>query len=92
VLHHVGATVAAGSAETGVDSFGQRFDEQVLVDYYATEGSFSDGARIAGDPVTEWTARSQSAGRAVTMWMVVRDDRGGVDWTTRTVNVDPASH
>lgn len=88
VLHHVAATPASGSDESGVDSFGQHFHEQVIVQYYATEGSFSDGVRIGANPETKWSARKQSAGSAVTMWMVVRDDRGGVDWAVRTVNVD----
>jgi hypothetical protein len=87
VLHHVGALAAPGSAESGVDSFGIHFNEQVIVQYYATEGTFADSVRIASDPVTRWTARDQSRGRTVTMWMVLRDDRGGVDWTSRTVNV-----
>ena len=87
VLHEVGAIAAPSSAESGVDSFGARFDEQVIVQYYATEGIFADSVRIASDPVTKWAAREQSGGRTVTMWMVLRDDRGGVDWTRRTVNV-----
>jgi hypothetical protein len=87
VLHQVAANAAPGSAESGVDSFGASFAEQVIVQYYATEGSFSDGVRIASDPVTKWTARQETAGRTVTMWMVLRDDRGGVSWTSRTVQV-----
>jgi hypothetical protein len=80
---------AQGAAEGGVDSFGVRFDEQLVVQYYSTEGTFGDGVRIASDPVTKWSARQQSAGKTVTMWMVLRDDRGGVDWATRTVIVAP---
>ena len=86
-VHHVAANAASGGAESGVDSFGASFDEQVIVEYYATEGIFGDGVRIAGDPAAKWTARQESAGRAVTMWMVLRDDRGGVSWTSRAVQV-----
>ncbi|HEX4448684.1 MAG TPA: hypothetical protein VH044_18200 [Polyangiaceae bacterium] len=89
LLHAVSAVAAPGSEEKGVDSFGVSFDEQVVVEYYATEGIFADDVRIASDPVTKWIARKESAGRAVTMWMVLRDDRGGVDWATRTVMVGP---
>jgi hypothetical protein len=85
--HAVAAIPAPGSAESGVDSFGAPFTEQVVVQYYATEGIFADDVRIASDPATKWTARRQSAGSAVSMWMVVRDDRGGVDWAIRTVTV-----
>jgi hypothetical protein len=85
--HAVAAIPAPGSAESGVDSFGATFTEQVVVQYYATEGIFADDVRIASDPATKWTARHQSAGSTVSMWMVVRDDRGGVDWAVRTVAV-----
>ena len=87
MVHPVSANAAPGSAESGVDSFGVHFDEQVIVEYYATEGSFADSVRIASDPETKWAAREESAGRTVTMWMVLRDDRGGVDWASRTVTV-----
>jgi hypothetical protein len=87
--HAVAALPAAGSAESGVDSFGASFTEQVVVQYYATEGIFDDDVRIASDPATKWTARHQSAGSTVSMWMIVRDDRGGVDWAARTVTVAP---
>ena len=92
LVHQVGASAAAGSAETGVDSFGQAYTEQVIVDYYATEGILDDGVRTAASPVTKWAARRQSAGSTVTMWMVLRDDRGGVDWATRTVDVGAVAH
>jgi hypothetical protein len=85
--HPVAAIAAPGSAESGVDSFGLPFTEQVVVQYYATEGIFDDEVRIASDPATKWTARRQSAGSMVSMWMVVRDDRGGVDWAARTITV-----
>ncbi len=87
LLHRVAAVASAGSVERGVDSFGVPFEEQVVVEYYATEGIFSDDVRIASDPVTKWVARKESAGSSVAMWMVLRDDRGGVDWTTRSVKV-----
>jgi hypothetical protein len=87
--HAVAAIPAPGSAESGVDSFGAPFTEQVIVQYYATEGIFDDDVRIASNPATKWTARHQSAGSTVSLWMVVRDDRGGVDWAARTVTVAP---
>ncbi len=85
--HAVAAIPAPGSAESGVDSFGAAFDEQIVVQYYATEGIFADDVRIASSPATTWTAREESAGRTVSLWMIVRDDRGGVDWTARSVAV-----
>jgi hypothetical protein len=62
-------------------------NEQTVVEYYATEGLFEHEVRIASAPQTKWAARSQSVGKNVTLFMVVRDSRGGVSWTTREVRV-----
>jgi hypothetical protein len=82
-------TVAAhgGTAESGVDELGAPFAERLVVEYYATEGTFKDDARIEAQPETTWFARDQSRGRTVTMFAVLRDDRGGVSWATRSVTV-----
>lgn len=64
--------------------------EALRVSWYATAGRFDEPrtGRAAADPATAadnaWTAPSV-AGR-VTLWVVLRDDRGGTDW--RTFNVD----
>ena len=85
--HTIAVALPAASVESGVDSFGAPFEEQVVVQYYATEGIFEHDVRLASDTTNRWTARSQSASRTVTMWFVLRDDRGGVTWETRTVHV-----
>ncbi|MGZ3474388.1 MAG: hypothetical protein ACXWUG_08865 [Polyangiales bacterium] len=64
-------------------------NEQTVVEYYATEGIFEHDVRIASAPQTKWAARTQSSGSTVTLFMVVRDSRGGVSWTTRQVHVRP---
>lgn len=84
-------TLTPASFESGVDSFGTPFTESLVVQYYATEGIFSDDARVASDSTTHWVARSAPDGKGeaqtLTMWFVARDGRGGVAWTTRTVSV-----
>jgi hypothetical protein len=85
--HAISVTLPAASVESGVDSFGTPFEEQVVLQYYATEGIFEHDVRLASDTTNRWTARQESAGRTVTMWFVLRDDRGGVAWETRTVHV-----
>jgi hypothetical protein len=85
--HVIAVAVPQPSIESGVDSFGTSFHEQVVVQYYATEGIFEHDVRLADDTTTGWTARSASAGRTVTMWFVARDDRGGVAWDERRINV-----
>jgi hypothetical protein len=87
--HVITVAVPAESLESGVDSFGVPFGEEVVVQYYASEGIFEHDVRFASDTTTGWTARRESAGRTVTMWFVVRDDRGGVTWDTRQVRVAP---
>jgi hypothetical protein len=85
--HLVTVSVPEASTESGVDSFGAPFREQVVVQYYASEGIFEHDVRLAGNATTGWTARRESAGHSITMWFVVRDDRGGVAWTERQIRV-----
>ena len=89
--HDVAAVLTPESFETGVDSeSGTPFTEQLIVQYYATEGLFEHDVRIARNPETAWTARSAARDLKdglVTMWFVARDNRGGVVWTQRTVHV-----
>jgi hypothetical protein len=85
--HRISVAILDASTESGVDSFGAPFREQVVVQYYATEGNFEHDVRLASDTTTGWSARRGAAGRTVTMWFVVRDDRGGVTWQERQVRV-----
>jgi hypothetical protein len=87
--HVIRLGVPAASIESGVDSFGTQYTEQVVAQFYASEGIFEYDSRLATDPWTGWVARRASAGRDVDMWFVLRDDRGGVTWAERTVRVAP---
>jgi hypothetical protein len=87
--HVVAAIVSPSSLESGVDSFQTSFHEQVVVEHYATEGIFEHDVRVATDASTGWVARSAAAGSMVTLWFVVHDNRGGVAWTERHVQVAP---
>jgi hypothetical protein len=81
-------SVLVDPPESGVDEFGHTFAETVVVQYYATEGIFEHEVRVASDAKTGWVARRAASGKTVTMWLVVRDDRGGVAWATRQVRVN----
>jgi hypothetical protein len=85
--HLIRVAIPPASIESGVDSFGAPFHEQVIVQYYATEGIFEHDVRLARETTTGWTARRGSAGQTVTMWFVARDDRGGVAWEERQIRV-----
>lgn len=85
---HAVAIVPTGTSfESGSDELGNAFREEILAQYYATDGIFEYGTRDAHDPSTKYKARSGSAGRTVSVWFVLRDDRGGVAWDTRTLQV-----
>ena len=83
----IAAIPRASDFEAGTDEFGRDFSEQIVVQYYATEGLFENEVRIGEAPATEWVARKRASGSDVRFWFVVRDDRGGVTWTTRQVHV-----
>jgi hypothetical protein len=85
--HTISVTLADGAVESGVDEYGIPFAEQVVVQYYATEGIFQNDVGVASAPGTGWVARADASGQVLTLWMVVRDDRGGVSWATRQVKV-----
>jgi hypothetical protein len=87
--HVIRVGIPASSIEKGRDSFGIPFDEQIVVQYFATEGIFEHEVTTADAPSSGWVARRSSAGRDVKMWFVVHDDRGGVSWMERTVRVAP---
>jgi hypothetical protein len=85
--HTIAAWPAAGSVESGVDEHGTPFEEQIVAQYYATEGIFERDVRIGAAPETGWVARRPARGTIVTLWLVVRDNRGGMSWTSRRVRV-----
>jgi hypothetical protein len=87
VRHKLAAYATQESFEAGVSEFGQPFSEQLIVEYYATEGVFEYDVLIASEPETRWAARTQARGSDVHLWFVVRDDRGGVSHVERTIRV-----
>jgi hypothetical protein len=86
--HDIAAYVTHASFESGQDEFGAAFREDLVTEYYATEGIFKDGVRISEAPTTRWVARETAVGRDLTLWFVVHDNRGGVSWDTRQVHVE----
>jgi hypothetical protein len=85
--HQLGAVPTAGSVESGLTQFGAPFTEQVIIEYYATEGIFEYEIKIAAEPETHWAARKAAIGKDLSLWMVVHDDRGGATWAERQVHV-----
>jgi hypothetical protein len=78
------------------DVNGQPQHEQIWADFFATFGSFTDGARLlydsskgsVGDPSAtddKWLPPND-AGDGL-LWIVVHDNRGGASWVTIPVHV-----
>ena len=86
--HEIVARPTASSVESGTTEFGIAFNEQVIIEYYATEGVFEYDVAIASDPNTGWAARKAASGKELRMWMVLHDDRGGASWAERRVRVE----
>ncbi len=85
--HELAPVLSPDAVESGRDEFGNSFSENVIVQYYATEGIFKDEVRIADAPQTSFVARKFASGQELSLWIVARDDRGGVSWATRRVRV-----
>jgi len=89
-IEHELEVLAPGAAQTSVDAEQKPITELAVTQWYATAGTFDDEVRVFDKAQNTWHARAEDAGKLVTLWFVVRDDRGGVTWTSRQIQV-PAS-
>jgi hypothetical protein len=85
--HQLAVQLSASSFEKGTDELGRAFDEQVVIQHYATEGIFQYEVRTGESPKNGWVARKRASGQTLRLWFVARDDRGGVSWAERQVTV-----
>lgn len=85
--HTLAAQLSRDSFESGKDELGRDFEEQVVVQYFATEGIFEYEVRTGKSPQNGWVARKRASGQTITLWFVARDNRGGVTWAVRQVTV-----
>lgn len=85
--HDLAVQIPPESVESGVNERGESFAEDMVAQYFATEGLFEFESRTRESPITSWKARASAAGKEQTLWFVVRESRGGVSWTTRKVRV-----
>jgi hypothetical protein len=88
--HDLNVLLAPESFERGTDEHGEPFEEQLVLQFYATEGIFEYELKTGREPENAWVARKAAAGQTLTLWFVARDNRGGVSWTDRQVRVRPA--
>jgi hypothetical protein len=85
--HQLSVNLSPESFEAGQDEFGHAFSEQLVVQYYATEGIFENELKIGKEPQNGWVARKRASGQELRLWFVARDNRGGVSWAERRVRV-----
>ncbi len=86
--HDITLQLAQPFKQSGKDELGATFEEQVVIQYYVTEGLFEYDVKRAEDPKTRFAGRREKLGDQ-TMWIVIRDSRGGVSWVTRRFRVVP---
>jgi hypothetical protein len=70
--------------------------ESWLIDYYTIDGSFSlnetGGADLGGGVgtnVSSWSPLASNGSGTVVFWFTVRNGRGGMSWTRRTLQYSP---
>jgi hypothetical protein len=85
--HQIAPHVSAASFEAGRDELGRDFEEQVVIQYYSTEGVFENEVKIGSEPKNGFVARKGASGQTLKLWFVARDNRGGVSWLERQIKV-----
>lgn len=86
-------TPADGAAEVYVESDGAEQREELLYAWFATAGALKALFSFDAEPDNRWTAPSLEDGedaKDVTLWLVIRDGRGGTGWIERTIRVTKA--
>ena len=81
-------SVTEDSEEDFIDVLGDSDREEMHAFWFATAGDISSEESYGRPAETEWTAPSAidwPDGEVVQLWFVIRDGRGGVTWTKRTV-------
>jgi hypothetical protein len=86
-VEHTLRVDAPGASQDTIDGSGLPIREQSVLQFYASGGEFEEAVKLADQGTNKWRARREDAGQRITFWFVVRDDRGGVSWITRTLQV-----
>lgn len=86
-IKHELTLLAPDASERSVDRDDKPIEESAVLQFYATGGEFEDDVRLFDTGTNTWQARREDAGKLITFWFVVRDDRGGVSWVSRQLRV-----
>lgn len=85
--HTIVVEAAQGALESFTDNDARSVKEQLVAQFYATGGLFEWDVRTLQSADTRFVALARDAGKTLTLHFVLRDNRGGVSWTTRTLEV-----
>ena len=84
---------SAETDEVSKVAYGRDFEEQMWVRYYAERGSVDTHVKLLNDAEKGWNAKHETTFRApkepglVSVWAVVHDNRGGVNWVRQDLLV-----
>jgi hypothetical protein len=79
--------------QISVDSYGKTYEEQMWINYYVSAGGVASALRLLNDATKGWNSAYGTKFHApkdpgpVTIWAVVHDNRGGVNWARQQVLV-----
>jgi hypothetical protein len=75
-------------------AYGDHYGEQMWIDYYATRGDFHSATKLLNDATTGYNSQhgtqyyAPSSPGLVRLWVVVHDNRGGVNWVGTTLKIE----
>jgi hypothetical protein len=86
----------AESDPDAIDADGNALRETVWVNYFSDAGDFARSVALVSDSATgyianhgsEWTPPDAPSGTVITLWAVVRDQRGGSSVVRRFVRIE----
>jgi hypothetical protein len=88
----IGISLSEDSIEeyqyVNTDSITETRTEEPYVNWYATHGTVAEGVTLHPYLTSTWIA-PQETGITGTWWTVIRDRRGGLNWSSQTFNVIP---
>lgn len=86
-LRHLLEVEVDTNGEAFLNAQGNETREQTVVQLYASGGTLEFSVRTPEAAKTRFIARAEDVGRTLTIYIVVRDSRGGVSFQTRRVEV-----
>lgn len=81
------AVASSGSQQTYVDSVGEPQTEETRFSWLQTEGTLEDAVSFGNDDGEGRTTWEPKGTDPATLWVVLRDQRGGIAWRSKQIVV-----